>query len=166
MPPLPKVSAGILLHRKAPDGEGVEVLLIYPGGPFWTNKERGAWSIPKGEVEDGEEPLACALRELDEELGSPPKLEEDELLALGEVRQRGGKYVHCWAAAADFDPATLSSNTFKMEWPRGSGEEQEFPEVEKAGWFDLAEARRKINGAQVAFLDRLLESGLYSPGDG
>jgi len=155
---VPKVSAGILLHRSAPDGGEVEVLLIYPGGPYWTNKNRGAWSIPKGEVEEGEAPLDCALRELDEELGSPPELRKEELVELGEVRQRGGKYVHCWAAEADFDPATLSSNTFTMEWPRGSGEEQEFPEVEKAEWFDLAEARRKINGAQTAFLDRLVEA--------
>lgn len=163
---VPKVSAGILLHRSAPDGGGVEVLLIYPGGPYWKNRDRGAWSIPKGEVEEGEEPLACALRELEEELGSRPELDEDELLELGEVRQRGGKYVLCWAAAADFDPATLDSNTFSMEWPRGSGVEQEFPEVERAEWFGLGQARRKINQAQVAFLERLAESGLYSPGDG
>ncbi len=163
---MPKVSAGILLHRSGPEGEGIEVLLIYPGGPYWTNKDRGAWSIPKGEVEEGEEPLACALRELEEELGSRPELAAEELLELGEVRQRGGKHVLCWAAAADFDPATLVSNTFTMEWPRGSGVEREFPEVERAEWFDLEQARRKINVAQVAFLERLAESGLYSPGDG
>ena len=163
---MPKVSAGILLHRSAPAGGEIEVLLIYPGGPYWKDKDRGAWSIPKGEVEEGEEPLACALRELEEELGSRPEFPEDELLELGEVRQRGGKYVLCWAVAADFDTATLNSNTFTMEWPRGSGVEQEFPEVERAEWFDLSQARRKINGAQVAFLERLTETGLYSPGDG
>jgi predicted NUDIX family NTP pyrophosphohydrolase len=155
---VPKVSAGILLHRSAPAGEGLEVLLVYPGGPYWTNKDRGAWSIPKGEVEEGEEALACALRELEEELGSRLEIGEDELLELGEVRQRGGKYVLCWAAAADFDPATLSSNTFTMEWPRGSGVEREFPEVERAEWFDLELARWKINAAQVAFLERLAEA--------
>jgi predicted NUDIX family NTP pyrophosphohydrolase len=163
---VPKVSAGILLHRRTPDDGAIEVLLIYPGGPYWTNKNRGAWSIPKGEVEEGEEPLACALREFEEELGTRLELSEDELLELGEVRQRGGKYVLCWAAEADFDPATLVSNTFTMEWPRGSGVEQEFPEVERAEWFDLEQAQRMINQAQAAFLERLLESGLYSPGDG
>lgn len=163
---MPKVSAGVLLHRSAPAEGGFEVLLVYPGGPYWTNKDRGAWSIPKGEVEEGEEELACALRELEEELGSRLGLAEGDLLELGEVRQRGGKYVLCWAAAADFDPETLASNTFTMEWPRGSGVEREFPEVERAEWFDLEQARRKINPAQVAFLERLAEAGLYSPGDG
>jgi predicted NUDIX family NTP pyrophosphohydrolase len=147
-------SAGILLHR--PTGETVEVLLVHPGGPFWTKKDLGAWSIPKGELEEGEETRECALRELEEELGSRLGLGPGDLAELGSVRQKGGKLVHCWAAAADFDPSTLSSNTFSMEWPPRSGVEREFPEVDRAEWFGLEEARRKINSAQAELLDRLL----------
>jgi predicted NUDIX family NTP pyrophosphohydrolase len=154
---VPKTSAGILLYRRPAPGQ-VEVLLVYPGGPFWTRKkDRGAWSIPKGEVEEGEEPRACALRELEEELGSPFEFAEGDLVELGSVRQKGGKEVLCWAAERDFDPATLHSNTFTMEWPRGSGVEREFPEVDRAEWFDLDQARIKINYAQALFLDRLCE---------
>jgi predicted NUDIX family NTP pyrophosphohydrolase len=146
-------SAGILLFRRA--GEAVEVLLVHPGGPFWTKKDLGAWTIPKGEVEDGEELRACALRELEEELGTPFPISGKELIELGSVRQKSGKVVHCWAAENDFDPATLRSNTFSMEWPPRSGREREFPEVDRAEWFDPAEARQKIISAQVDFLDRL-----------
>jgi predicted NUDIX family NTP pyrophosphohydrolase len=153
-----KTSAGILLYRR-PVSEAVEVLLIYPGGPFWKKKDRGAWSIPKGEVEEGEEPLDCALREMEEELGSPFAFAEEDLIELGSVRQKGGKTVLCWAAEGDFDPATLHSNTFMMEWPRDSGVEREFPEVDRAEWFDLDLARSKINYAQAQFLDRLCELG-------
>jgi predicted NUDIX family NTP pyrophosphohydrolase len=131
------------------------VLLVHPGGPFWAKKDLGAWSIPKGEHGDGEDPRACALRELGEELGSPPALEADALIDLGEVRQKGGKAVRAWAAESDFDPATLRSNTFTMEWPPRSGREQQFPEVDRAEWFGPAEAKRKINPAQAAFVDRL-----------
>jgi predicted NUDIX family NTP pyrophosphohydrolase len=146
-------SAGILLYRRT--AEAVEVLLVHPGGPYWAKKDQGAWSIPKGLVEEDEEPLQCALRELEEELGSPFAFAADELVELGSVRQKAGKIVHCWAAEGDFDPATLSSNTFSMEWPPRSGVECEFPEVDRAEWFGLEEARGKIIAAQAEFLDRL-----------
>jgi predicted NUDIX family NTP pyrophosphohydrolase len=146
-------SAGILLHRGV--AEALEVLLVHPGGPFWTKKDEGAWSIPKGEVDEGEELPACALRELGEELGTPPPITAEQLIELGTVRQKSGKLVHCWAVEADFDPAKLNSNTFTVEWPPRSGRQQEFPEVDRAEWFDLEAARGKINPAQVEFLDRL-----------
>jgi predicted NUDIX family NTP pyrophosphohydrolase len=150
-----KRSAGILLHRQ---GEGgTQFLLVHPGGPFWQKRDLGAWSIPKGEIEPGEDPRACALRELAEELGPAPALREGDLIELGEVRQRTGKVVEAWAAEADFDPAGLQSNTFTMEWPPRSGNEREFPEVDRAEWFDLERARQKILPAQSVFLDRLLE---------
>jgi predicted NUDIX family NTP pyrophosphohydrolase len=147
-------SAGILLFRKA--GDTVEALLVHPGGPFWAKKDIGAWSVPKGEVDDGEEPRACALRELEEELGSRLGLTSDDLTELGSIRQKGGKLVHCWAAERDFDPAELRSNTFTVEWPPRSGVEREFPEVDRAEWFSLDEARRRINPAQAELIDRLL----------
>jgi predicted NUDIX family NTP pyrophosphohydrolase len=146
-------SAGILLYRRA--GKAVEVLLVHPGGPLWAKKDLGAWSIPKGEVEEGEEPRTCALREFEEELGTSLETSVEDLSELGTVRQKSGKIVHCWAAESDFDPATLSSNTFFVEWPPRSGVQREFPEVDRAEWFDPDEARRKINPAQAAFLDRL-----------
>jgi len=146
-------SAGILLYREATDA--LEVLLVHPGGPFWAKKDEGAWSIPKGEVDDGEEPRACALRELEEELGEPPAISPEQLVDLGTVRQKAGKTVHCWAAEADFDPATLKSNTFTIEWPPRSGRQREFPEVDRAEWFGIDAARGKINTAQVDLLDRL-----------
>jgi predicted NUDIX family NTP pyrophosphohydrolase len=149
-------SAGILLFRR--DEAMVEVMLVHPGGPIWAKKDEGAWSVPKGEVEDGEEPRACALRELEEELGSRLGLTVGDLAELGSVRQRGGKLVHCWAAERDFDPAELRSNTFEMEWPPRSGVQREFPEVDRAEWFGLDEARRRINPAQVELIDRLLPS--------
>lgn len=157
-----KHSAGILLFRRA--GGGVEFLLVHPGGPFWQRKDAGAWTIPKGQIEDGEEPRACAIREMEEELGPAPKLDPDRLIELGSIRQRAGKVVEAWAAEADFDPATLASNTFSMEWPPRSGSEQEFPEVDRAGWFDLEVAREKILPAQVELLERLLER--LESGDG
>jgi len=150
-----KRSAGILLYRRE-DG-GARFLLIHPGGPFWTNKDAGAWSIPKGGIEDGEEPRACAIRELEEELGAAPKLDPEQLIELGSIRQRGGKVVEAWAAEAEFDPAQLASNTFTMEWPPHSGTQQEFPEVDRAEWLDLETAREKILPAQAELLDRLLE---------
>jgi predicted NUDIX family NTP pyrophosphohydrolase len=148
-------SAGILLFRRG--GGEIEFLLIHPGGPFWRRKDAGAWSIPKGQIEDEEEPRACAIRELEEELGPAPELDPEQLIELGSIRQRAGKVVDAWAAEADFDPATLDSNTFSMEWPPRSGNEQEFPEVDRAGWFDLEKAREKILPAQAELLDRLLE---------
>ena len=149
-------SAGILLFRGG--GDAIEVLLAHPGGPYWSRKDLGAWSIPKGEVEAGEEPRACALRELGEELGSDLGLAPSDLIELGSVRQKGGKLVHCWAAEADLDPAELRSDTFTLEWPPRSGVEREFPEVDRVGWFDPEEARRRINPAQVELLDRLTAS--------
>jgi predicted NUDIX family NTP pyrophosphohydrolase len=150
-----KRSAGILLFRR--NGGETEFLLVHPGGPFWTKKDAGAWSIPKGQIETEEEPRACAIRELEEELGRAPELDPEQLIELGSVKQRAGKMVEAWAAEADFDPATLASNTFSMEWPPRSGTEQEFPEVDRAGWFDLETAREKILPAQAELLDRLLE---------
>jgi predicted NUDIX family NTP pyrophosphohydrolase len=149
-----KRSAGILLYRVA--GDRPELLLVHPGGPFWTKKDLGAWTIPKGEIDEGEEPRACALRELDEELGSPPALDPEDLIELGSVRQRA-KIVDAWAAEADFDPASLRSNTFAMEWPPSSGKEREFPEVDRAEWFEPDLARRKILPAQAELIDRLLD---------
>ena len=146
-------SAGILLQRRR--GDELEVLLVHPGGPFWARRDLGAWSIPKGEYADGEEPLAAARREFQEELGTPPPA--GDAADLGEVHQKGGKLVRAWAIAGDLDPATASSNTFEMEWPPRSGRKIEVPEVDRADWFGLDEAREKINTAQVALLDRLAQ---------
>ncbi len=147
-------SAGILLHRGGPDGR--EVLLVHPGGPFWAKRDDGVWSIPKGEYDDGEEPMAAALREFAEELGSA--LEHSEhLVDLGEVRQRNRKLVTAWAVEGDLDASAVRSNTFTMEWPPRSGRTQEFPEIDRAEWFPAARAREKLIEAQVAFLDRLEE---------
>jgi len=147
-------SAGILLFRRT-RGE-TEFLLVHPGGPFWAKKDAGAWSIPKGQIEDEEEPRACALRELEEELGPAPALDPEQLIGLGSIRQRAGKVVEAWAAEADFDPTRLASNTFAMEWPPRSGKQQEFPEVDRAEWFGREGAREKILPAQAELLDRLL----------
>jgi predicted NUDIX family NTP pyrophosphohydrolase len=144
-------SAGILLHRRGADG--VEVLLVHPGGPFWAKKDAGAWSIPKGEHEEGEDARACALREFAEETGSAPA--PGELRDLGTVRQKSGKVVRAWALEGDLDPETVRSNHFEMEWPPRSGRRLQFPEVDRAAWFGLDAARAKINPAQAAFLDRL-----------
>ena len=150
-----KHSAGILLYRLSAGAP--EFLLVHPGGPFWAKRDLGAWTIPKGEIEVGEGARDCALRELGEELGAAPRLEAEALIDLGEVRQKSGKVVEAWAAEGEFDPAELSSNTFAIEWPPRSGAEREFPEVDRAEWFDPAAARQKILPAQVPFLDRLLE---------
>jgi predicted NUDIX family NTP pyrophosphohydrolase len=152
-PGVAATSAGILLHRRS-DGE-LEVLLVHPGGPYWARKDEGAWSIPKGEVDEGEEPTACAQRELREELGSGLGLRAEDLTELGSIRQKSGKTVLCWAAEGEFDPAELRSETFAMEWPPRSGAEREFPEVDRAEWFRLEAARAKINPAQAELLDRL-----------
>lgn len=150
-----KQSAGILLFRFV--AEGPQVLLVHPGGPFWAKKDLGAWTIPKGEYDEGEEAQACALRELEEELGSLPAISTQALADLGEVRQKGGKRVRAWAAEGDFDPETLRSNTFTMQWPPRSGQEQEFPEVDRAEWLSPAQAKEKLIAAQAVFVDRLLE---------
>jgi predicted NUDIX family NTP pyrophosphohydrolase len=149
-----KRSAGILLHRRGQDGR--EVLLVHPGGPFWAKRDDGAWSIPKGEYTDGEDPRAAARREFEEELGSP--LPDDaELRELGEVRQKNAKVVVAWAVEGDLDATAARSNTFELEWPPRSGRRQEFPEIDRAEWFAVARAREKLLPAQVAFLDRLEE---------
>jgi predicted NUDIX family NTP pyrophosphohydrolase len=151
---VPKRSAGLLVYRRIDDG--IEVLLVHPGGPFWAKKDDGAWSLPKGEYEPEEDPLAVALREFEEETGQPP-LDHSEVEWLGELRQPSGKVVSAWAVEGDLDPSEITSNTFEMEWPPRSGRTQEFPEVDRAGWFDLDGARRKILRGQVGFLDRLSE---------
>ncbi|HEY4088338.1 MAG TPA: NUDIX domain-containing protein [Bryobacteraceae bacterium] len=146
-----KLSAGLLMFRNRDE---IEFFLVHPGGPFWVKKDLGAWSIPKGEYEDGADPLAAAFREFEEEIGVPPQ-PGSELIFLGEVRQAGGKVVTAWAFEGDCDETSIRSNTFSMEWPKGSGRMREFPEVDRAGWFGVAEARAKILQAQAAFLDRV-----------
>lgn len=133
--------------------EGIEVLLVHPGGPFWARKDAGAWSIPKGEYDDGDDPAARAEAEFAEELGrgAPP----GQRLDLGEVRQAGGKRVRAWAVQGDIDALTTTSNTFDMEWPPRSGEHRSFPEVDKAAWFTVDEARVKLLAGQLPFLERL-----------
>lgn len=146
-----KLSAGLLMFRKR---EEVEFLLVHPGGPFWAKKDLGAWSIPKGEYEDGADPLATAFREFEEEIGLRPQ-PESELIPLGEVRQAGGKVVTAWAFEGNCDETAIRSNTFSIEWPKGSGRMREYPEIDRAGWFRIAEAREKILQGQVGFLDKL-----------
>jgi predicted NUDIX family NTP pyrophosphohydrolase len=146
-----KKSAGLLLFRQCP--EGLEVLLVHPGGPFWARKDEGAWSIPKGEFDRPEDPLAAAIRECEEETGARPS---GEFLKLEPLRQPGGKLVFAWAVRADFDPSSLKSNTYSMEWPPRSGRRQEFPEVDRAAWFGVESARRRILNGQAGFLDQLV----------
>jgi predicted NUDIX family NTP pyrophosphohydrolase len=145
-----KRSAGILLYRRTPE---LEVLLVHPGGPFWAKKDLGAWSIPKGEHDEGEDGRACAIREFTEETGSEPS--PGELEDLGTIKQKAGKTVQAWALEGDLDAANVRSNTFTMQWPPRSGRMQEFPEVDRAQWFPVHHARERINPAQAAFLDRL-----------
>jgi predicted NUDIX family NTP pyrophosphohydrolase len=151
---VPKRSAGMLLYR--PSGDSIEVLLVHPGGPFWANRDLGAWSIPKGEYEAGDDPLQAALREFEEETGQAPPTEE--LLDLGSVTQRGGKVIAAWAARGDLDPETVASNTFTMEWPPRSGNLREFPEIDRAAWFDPSTARQKLVSAQAELVDRLISA--------
>jgi predicted NUDIX family NTP pyrophosphohydrolase len=151
MPPLQ--SAGIVLHRRT--ANGLEVLLVHPGGPIWARRDAGAWSIPKGECADGEDPLGAARREFAEELGTQPP--DGPVEELGEVKQKGGKVVRAWALEGELDAGAVRSNTFDLEWPSRSGRIQQFPEVDRAQWFTVSEAREKINPAQVALLDRLEE---------
>jgi predicted NUDIX family NTP pyrophosphohydrolase len=157
-----KQSAGLLLFRRR---EGsVEVLLVHPGGPLWVRKDDGAWSIPKGEIHENEDGLAAARREVEEETGARPS---GTFIALSPVRQPGGKIVHVWAIESDFDPASLKSNLFDMEWPPRSGTRRSFPEVDRAAWFDLKTAARKILPGQAMVLqyleDRLIEIVGRSP---
>ncbi len=148
-------SAGLLLYRWSADGE-LEVMLGHMGGPFWSRKDDAAWSIPKGQREEGEEPLDTARREFEEEIGQPAP--DGEVVALGDVRQGGGrKIVEAWAIEGDMDVSEIESASFEMEWPPKSGNLREFPEFDRAEWFDLDSARGRIVKAQAAFLDRLVE---------
>jgi len=146
-------SAGLLLYRRAPDGQ-VELLLAHPGGPMWAKRDAGAWTVPKGEFEVGEEALAVALREFEEETGHPPP--PGDPIELGDIRQKGGKVVTAWAIEGDLDPATARSNTFPLEWPPRSGRWITIPEVDRVEWFAPDEARRRIKDTQIPFIDRLL----------
>jgi predicted NUDIX family NTP pyrophosphohydrolase len=148
--PMPEKSAGLLLFRTV--AATVEVLLVHPGGPFWAKKDEAAWSIPKGEFDDGEDALAAARREFAEELGAVPA---GEPVPLSPIRQAGGKMVFAFALRADFDVATAKSNTFTMEWPPRSGRTQEFPEIDRAKWFTTEEARRRMLKGQIPLLDEL-----------
>jgi predicted NUDIX family NTP pyrophosphohydrolase len=151
---MPKLSAGLLVYRRT---EGApEVLLVHPGGPFWAKKDEGAWSLPKGEYEEGEDPLAVAVREFTEETGADAP-DVGAAVPLGEQRQASGKRVRAWAVECDVDVGHVRSNTFSMEWPPRSGRTQEFPEVDRAGWFSMEEGRRKLLRGQVPFLDRLAQ---------
>jgi predicted NUDIX family NTP pyrophosphohydrolase len=147
---MPKRSAGLLMYRRS--GGQVEVLLVHPGGPFWTKKDTGAWSIPKGEHDDGEDAFAAATREFQEETGLVAR---GPCLPLAPVKQQGGKIVQAWAFEGDCQPESLQSTTFSLEWPPRSGRRQEFPEVDRAGWFSLEEAKQKIVPGQVPLLDEL-----------
>jgi predicted NUDIX family NTP pyrophosphohydrolase len=149
---MPRRSAGILLYRRHQGA--LEVLLVHPGGPMWVNRDAGAWSIPKGEYSDDEDPQAVALREFQEETGQRPPT--GGLVALGEIRQKGGKVVTAWAAPGDLDPEAITSNTFKLQWPPNSGRWRTVPEVDRAGWFDPPTAKDKLLAAQAELVDRLL----------
>jgi len=142
-----------VLHRRT--ANGLEVLLVHPGGPIWARRDAGAWSIPKGEYEQGEDAAAAARREFAEELGTPAP--DGAMRELGEITQKSGKVVRAWAVAGELDAGAIASNTFTLEWPPRSGRMQQFPEVDRAEWFTIAAARARINPAQVALLDRLEE---------
>ena len=151
MPSSKRRSAGLLVHRGA--GAELEVLLVHPGGPMWSKRDAGAWSIPKGEYDSDEQPLAAARREFGEELGVAPP--DGPARDLGEVRQKSGKVVHGWAVEGDLDVSVISSNTVTVQWPPRSGQTLEIPEVDRAEWFGPELAREKINPAQAVLLDRL-----------
>jgi len=149
---MPKQAAGILLYRRDPSG--VQVLLAHPGGPLWTRKDYAAWTIPKGQFTDGELPLDAAKREFEEEMGSAPS---GNFQSIGTLKQPSGKVIHAWAAEGEFDCSSMKSNLFSMEWPPKSGQMGEFPEIDRAAWFPIDQARMKILKGQAPFLDRLLE---------
>ena len=155
MSAVPKISAGLLMCRHI--DARLELLLVHPGGPYFARKDDGAWTIPKGLVDPDETPLAAALREFHEETGFPVP-PEAALVPLGEIRQKGGKRVWAWAFMGDCDPSALQSDSFEMEWPRGSGRMQSFPEVDRAEFFDADRARVKVLAAQVPFIDRVLDA--------
>jgi predicted NUDIX family NTP pyrophosphohydrolase len=148
----PNVSAGLLLFRRVAPAGALELFLAHPGGPFWAHRDDGAWTLPKGVVNAGEDLLAAARREFEEETGLRPA---GPFLPLGSVRQRAGKTVHAWAWEGDADPARVTSNSMRTEWPRGSGQWLTFPEVDRCAWFDPGVARVKLNPAQAEFVDRL-----------
>ena len=147
-----KKSAGLLLYRE--NSGGLEVLLVHPGGPFWQKRDDGAWTIPKGEFDDDEDPLKAARREFEEETGTAPP--DGEFLALKPIKQPSGKTVYAWAIDGDFDPANLRSNMFPVEWPPNTGKLQQFPEIDRAAWLTPEIAKRKILTGQVPFIDQLL----------
>ena len=148
--PMPKKSAGILLYRIV--NKKLEVFLVHPGGPFWAKKDNGAWSIPKGEFEDDEEPLAAAKREFKEETGIEIS---GEFIQLTSIKQKSGKIVYAWAVEGDIDPAKIKSNDVEIEWPPRSGRQQTFPEIDKAEWFNYVEAQKKIISAQSPLIEEL-----------
>ena len=145
-----KTSAGLLLYRRCPE---LEVFLVHPGGPFWTRKDAGAWSIPKGEIEDGEDPLQAAKREFTEETGFTVS---GEFRSLDSLKQPSGKIIYAWAIEADCDPGQIRSNLFSLEWPPKSGKFQQYPEVDRAAWFNIAQARNKILAGQMGFIEQLI----------
>ena len=145
-----KTSAGLLLYRRCTE---LEVFLVHPGGPFWTKKDTGAWSVPKGEVEDGEDPLQAAKREFTEETGFTIS---GEFRSLDSLKQPSGKIIYAWAIEADCDPGQIRSNLFSLEWPPKSGKIQQYPEVDRAAWFNISEARNKILAGQVRFIEQLI----------
>lgn len=149
---MPKTSAGLVLFRA--QNEHLEVLLVHPGGPFWSKKDDGAWFIPKGELVDGEEPLTGAKREFEEETGLKP---EGDFLPLGSVKQKSGKTIHAWAFAGDCNPDTLKSNRFTIEWPPKSGKMRDFPEIDRAGFFTVAQAKAKMHPVEFPLIIRLQE---------
>lgn len=151
---MPKLSAGLLVYRIDSDAV-LNIMIVHPGGPFWLKKDAGAWSVPKGEYMDTDDPFECATREFEEELGQPAP--QGEYMDLGEIRQPSGKRVHCWAVCAEIDVSNIVSNEFEMEWPRGSGKLKSFPEVDRADWFSDPMARRKLVKGQVGFIDRLVK---------
>ncbi len=155
---MPRISAGLIMYRKQ-QGQ-VEVLLVHPGGPFWAKKDLGAWSIPKGEVNHGENELATAQREFEEEIGFQP---QGPFLPVGEVKLKGGKVVRAWAFEGSLDPTRIRSNTFRLEWPPRSGHFQDFPEIDRAGFFSIKEAKEKIIPAQVPLLEALRRQIAGSP---
>jgi predicted NUDIX family NTP pyrophosphohydrolase len=148
---MPRISAGLLMYRRRP--EGLQVLLVHPGGPLWEKKDDGYWTIPKGEIDPGEEPLTAARREFEEETGIKPV---GPFMPLVPVTQKGGKIVHAWAFEGDMDATKIKSNTFSMEWPPKSSKWMRFPEIDRGEFFDLKRARKKIKPAQAAFLDELM----------
>lgn len=145
-----KISAGIVLYRGSQ--HGFQVLLAHPGGPFWKNKDDGAWTIPKGEVSDGEDLLEAARREFTEETG---RVLSGPFIELSAIKQKGGKTVHAWGCAGDFDPQDLKCNLFSMEWPPKSGKHKEFPEIDRVQWFTTDEARKKLNAELMILIDEL-----------